>query len=81
MPETMIGQMDTSLSAWTVIKEDRYRAEPWIVLHGWPLEPMARWIQWVTSSWNIGTDWSPIASFADGSDCPIGQALINNDDE
>ena len=21
---------------------------------------MARWIQWVTSSWNIGTDWSPI---------------------
>ena len=21
---------------------------------------MARWIRWVTSSWNIGTDWSPI---------------------
>jgi len=21
---------------------------------------MARWIQWITSSWNIGTDWSPI---------------------
>ena len=49
----------TSLSAWTVIK-DIYRAEPWIVLHRWPVEPMARWIQWVTSSWNIGTDWSPI---------------------
>ena len=40
--------------------KDRCRAEPWIVLHGWPIEPMARWIQWVTSSWNIGTDWSPI---------------------
>ena len=50
----------TSLSAWTVIK-DIYRAEPWIVLHGWSrIEPMARWIQWVKSSWNIGTDWSPI---------------------
>ena len=80
-----IAKTDTSLSAWTVIK-DRYRAEPWIVLHGWPIEPMDRWIGWVTSSWNIGRDWSPIA---DCSDCPtigpnhecwrcIGQALPLN---
>ena len=54
-----LSQKDTSLSAWTVIK-GRYHAEPLIVLHGWPIEPMAKWIQWVTSSWNIGTDWSPI---------------------
>jgi len=51
-----------------------------------PIEPMARWIRWVTSSWNIGTDWSPIADCSDSSDCPticpyceccwcIGQAL------
>ena len=53
------SDIDTSLTSWTVIK-GRYRAEPWIVLHGWPIEPMARWIQWVTSLWNIGTDWSPI---------------------
>ena len=38
------SKTDASLSAWTVIK-DRYRAEPWIVLHGWPIEPMARWIR------------------------------------
>ena len=53
------SQIDNSLSAWTVIK-DWYRAEPWIVLHRWPIEPMGKWIQWVISSWNIGTDWSPI---------------------
>ena len=53
------SQIYTSLSAWTVIK-DICCVEPWIVLHGWPIEDMARWIQWVTSSWNIGTDWSPI---------------------
>ena len=51
-------QTDPSLSA-SVIK-DIYHTEPWIVLQGWPIEPMARWIQWVTSSWNIGTDWPPI---------------------
>ena len=48
------SHIDTFLSAWTVIKEG-CRTEPWIVLHGRPIEPMARWIQW-----NIGTDWSPI---------------------
>ena len=37
-----------------------YRSEPLIVLHGWPTEPMASWTQWVTSSGNIGMDWSPI---------------------
>jgi len=44
--------------------KDRYHTEPWVVLHGWPIEPMAMWIWWVTYSLNIGTDWSPIA------DCP-----------
>jgi len=42
-----------------LIKES-YRGEPWIALHVWPIEPMAWWIRWVTSSWNIGSDWSPI---------------------
>ena len=29
-------------------------------LHGWPIEPMARSIRWISSFWNIGTDWPPI---------------------
>jgi len=40
--------------------KDRYHAEPWIVLHGWPIGLMSRWIRWVSSYWNIGMDWSSI---------------------
>jgi len=48
------------IALWPGFIKDRYPTEAWIVRHRWPIELMAQWIWWVSSSWNIGIDWSPI---------------------
>ena len=59
--------------------KDRYRVEPWIVRHGWPIELMSQFAEYPhpeTSAWT-GHRLSLIADCSDGPIVPKSATIVS----